>query len=130
MFWIVLDSSGSVIYIADIEQSWPCAEDESIADGSGDGKDAGGRKSMETSEYAIDFNVYPVPTRDFITVEMSPGLMDELEMIVVTDLQGRTVLESVDWNHVQISHLAPGQYLVRIKTYDGFIPIARRIIID
>ena len=85
---------------------------------------------METSEYAIDFNVYPVPTRDFITVEMSPGLMDELEMIVVTDLQGRTVLESVDWNHVQISHLAPGQYLVRIKTYDGFIPIARRIIID
>jgi hypothetical protein len=74
---------------------------------------------LSTDEFlAKDFNIYPNPATDFISIESEHTT---IEKVVVVDLNGKVVLkdESLQLKNINISNLKQGVYILKIYTSTG-----------
>ncbi len=65
-----------------------------------------------------DLTIYPNPATDVLFID---GLTEEVTNITITDLQGRTIINTtnIDSNSIDISDLDAGVYLLTIQTAEG-----------
>lgn len=71
---------------------------------------------LSTDEFLVkDFNIYPNPATDFITIESQHT---KIEKVVVVDLYGKVVLKdkSLQKKNISISNLKQGVYILMIYT--------------
>lgn len=70
---------------------------------------------------AIEFNLYPNPTTDYITLNSANTTISE---IIVTDVSGKTIMtlgaNGANTSHtIDVSHLATGSYFVKVVGQNG-----------
>jgi hypothetical protein len=85
-----------------------------------------GTVSTEDQALLNTTTIYPIPTRDFLTVKNDRFSMLEVR---VFDMNGRAV--EIAWanrDQLDLSALAPGTYLLRIATESG--SITRKIVVE
>ena len=64
----------------------------------------------------VTFQVFPNPANDHFTIQV--GKTDMLLGVELCDMQGRIVAHSTQAN-LNVSHLASGMYVIRVKTHSG-----------
>ncbi|MCP4460351.1 MAG: choice-of-anchor B family protein, partial [Cytophagales bacterium] len=76
-----------------------------------------------------DLKVYPIPARDWITIESSQ--LENYSIFAIHSLGGRVTAtgELTPNNRIDVSQLKRGMYLLTIKS-ERMNPITRRILID
>ena len=83
---------------------------------------------IEKSRGEVKFAVYPNPTRDIVNVKAE----SEIQHVTLTDISGREVLTLSNSQTDAVSFgkgtLAPGLYIIRIKTADG--EAVQRLVIE
>ena len=90
-----------------------------------------GTEGIETVETAVDFTLKPNPARGTVTVEMGETQHATIEVV---DMEGRVVLKQPLGHSasqpltLDISSLAPGVYLVRLNTPEGFA--TRKLVVE
>ena len=75
------------------------------------------KNSTDVDEHGMKANIYPNPTNGIITIEA-----EDMKRITVCNMLGQIVVdEEVEGSetHLNMGHLAPGSYLVRIHTASG-----------
>ncbi len=72
--------------------------------------------SVGQHDKSNDIKIYPNPTSDYLNIELSAKI--QLGKVVIRDLSGRIVLESIQ-SKVAIHSLTPSTYLVTIETQSG-----------
>jgi len=68
---------------------------------------------FNTNEFSFndDLILYPNPSKDYITI----GNLKEQSIVTIYDINGK-IVKSSSQNHINISHLSPGYYMVHIST--------------
>ena len=85
--------------------------------------------TLSTSDFSIsNFNVYPNPASDFITIESN--IQDEISTVQVFDLLGKQVISrGIENNKLNVSNLSQGMYMLKINSVKGN-SITKKIIIE
>lgn len=78
-------------------------------------------------EKEVGITLFPNPTKDKVTVELNSATDSKMTLSVI-DVTGRTVLanpigvaQGINDNELDVSHLAPGMYLVLVKAENGIV---------
>ncbi len=65
----------------------------------------------------LEFNIYPNPTTDLITVNVQNN--EIINEIIITDVNGRIVMTSTFEKEISVASLENGQYFLNINTTEG-----------
>ena len=85
-----------------------------------------------TTDYFVDFNIYPNPTTELINIEYAEIKLEDVTIELV-DLQGKVLYsDSMDRVRRKIvydtSLLSPGQYFIRFSGGGNVDPLVYKII--
>ena len=75
----------------------------------------GSHVDIENAEPVVDFNIYPNPVTDRLSINCSENVRE----VSVIDIAGRTVITLGTVNSVDVSSLPTGVYMIRIATESG-----------
>ncbi len=70
----------------------------------------------------LSFSIYPNPTQNVLNVRLT----EAFEQAIIYNLMGAKILESTSTN-INVSHLASGMYLIKVKDNNGGIATKRFI---
>jgi hypothetical protein len=70
----------------------------------------------------VKLKFWPNPATDFITVENADNDVISKHSYSITDLQGRELIRTDNYNRIDISSLSPGVYIV--ISFNGNRPVA------
>jgi plastocyanin len=82
--------------------------------------------SIDESNLFSELQLYPVPSNDLVTMDLGNVIPKSVEVFTV---EGRTVtsvqVSNASKQSIDIAHLEPGHYLLRIVTTDGEVGTVR-----
>ena len=67
---------------------------------------------MNESIYALSLNVFPNPASEKLYIEA----LANIESVILTDMQGKIVLQAYDTAEIALAHLTDGVYIMQVKT--------------